>query len=68
MTVLDQWGGVVWDNSACWSVRVRNKKCDMFVLTLIKLQIKEEAPCRLSSGDATLARGGFVSGDNAHRK
>ena len=29
------------------SVRVRNKKCDMFVLTLIKLQIREEAPCRL---------------------
>ena len=29
------------------SVRVRNKKCDMFVLTLIKLQIREEALCRL---------------------
>ena len=50
MTVLDQWGGVVWDNSACWSVRVRNKKCDMFVLTLIKLQIREEVPCRLKWG------------------
>ena len=31
----------------------------MFVLTLIKLQIREEAPCRLWSGDATLARGGI---------
>ena len=35
------------DGGACWSVRVRNKKCDMFVLTLIKLQIREEALCRL---------------------
>ena len=26
---------------------MRNKKFDMFVLTLIKLQIREEAPCRL---------------------
>ena len=32
---------------------MRNKKCDMFVLTLIKLQIREEVPC------CTLARGGF---------
>ena len=66
LTVLDQWGGVVCDNSISmdnrlssaglltgqwWrrkgSVRVRNKKFDMFVLTLIKLQIREEAPCRL---------------------
>ena len=31
----------------CWSVRVRNKKCDMFVLTLIKLQIRKEVLCRL---------------------
>ena len=29
---------------------MRNKKFDMFVLTLIKLQIREEAPCRLCIG------------------
>ena len=87
VTVLDQWGGAVWDNRlslAGWaagqwwrrkgteedevvvSVRVRNKKCDMCVLTLIKLQIREEVPCRLWS--EVLARGGFVSVDNTHRK
>ena len=45
--VSGEGGRGVKKTGGCWSVRVRNKKCDMFVLTLIKLQIREEAPCRL---------------------